>query len=107
MVLVCVPNNIASEVWGSPGMRERVMALDGTLKITSAPMMGTTIEGSVATKEVAMRMRLHGSWLKAEAGCTCIEKHLFSERGRKPSFSLRVDSKSGVEPAWRGFRNDG
>jgi signal transduction histidine kinase len=36
---------------GLAGMRERVMALDGTLKITSAPMMGTTIEGSVPLKK--------------------------------------------------------
>jgi signal transduction histidine kinase len=35
---------------GLTGMRERVMALDGTFKITSAPMGGTTIEGTVPIK---------------------------------------------------------
>jgi len=35
---------------GLTGMRERAMALDGTLKITSAPMRGTTIEGAVPLK---------------------------------------------------------
>jgi len=35
---------------GLTGMRERLVALDGTLKITSAPMRGTAIEGSVPFK---------------------------------------------------------
>jgi signal transduction histidine kinase len=35
---------------GFTGMRERVMVLDGTLKITSAPTKGTIIEGSVPLK---------------------------------------------------------
>jgi two-component system sensor histidine kinase UhpB len=35
---------------GLTGMRERVMALDGKFKITSAPMGGTTIEGTVPIK---------------------------------------------------------
>jgi two-component system sensor histidine kinase UhpB len=35
---------------GLNGMRERVMALRGTLKITSAPTRGTTIEGAVPLK---------------------------------------------------------
>lgn len=35
---------------GLAGMRERITALDGTLKITSAPMRGTTIEGAIPVK---------------------------------------------------------
>jgi signal transduction histidine kinase len=35
---------------GITNMRERLMALDGTLKITSAPTKGTIIEGSVPLK---------------------------------------------------------
>jgi LytS/YehU family sensor histidine kinase len=35
---------------GFTNIRERLMALDGTLKITSAPTKGTIIEGSVPLK---------------------------------------------------------
>src|SRR4029077_12193072 len=35
---------------GLTGMRERILALDGTLNITSEPMKGTIIEGAVPVK---------------------------------------------------------
>jgi signal transduction histidine kinase len=44
------PEQHRSGGMGLTDMRERVMALDGTFKITSAPMRGTTIEGSVPLK---------------------------------------------------------
>jgi signal transduction histidine kinase len=41
---------LRSEGMGLTSMRERVMALDGTFKITSVPLKGTTIEVSVPLK---------------------------------------------------------
>jgi signal transduction histidine kinase len=44
------PEQQAVGSMGFTNMRERLLALDGTLKITSAPTKGTIIEGSVPLK---------------------------------------------------------